>query len=718
MSERSLFSESWHRVAQQRIRLRPSVRVRKQFFRGETWHIAHDSYGDQYFRFRPEAWDFIGRLDGTRTVDEVWRSCLERNGDNAPGQGEVVQMLSQLYAANLVVSDVPADVAQLFERLQKRKAREWKARIFGIFFLRLRLWDPDSFLTRTLPYVRPLMSKVGAVFWLLLTGLALAVVFSSWDKLTSHTGNVLDPSNLPLLFVSFALAKLVHEFGHGYAVKRFGGEVHAMGITLLVFTPIPYVDATAAWAFRERWKRVWVGSAGMIVEMALASVAAFVWAATAPGTLNALAYNLMLVASVSTLIFNINPLLRFDGYYILSDLTDSPNLQPRSTRMLQHLTERYAFGGRFSRSPAHSRREASWLSIFGVAGWIYRVFITFTIILFVADKYFGLGLLAAVVTAIGMFVIPLVKGVQYLVAEPRIERVRGRAWAVTGGVLAVLVLLLAVVPAPRHFRAPGVLRAENSAYVLSRASGYVKGFRSDSSELKTGDVIATLESPELLLAIRASQAELEQLAALERHNLREEPAGLAVTRERRRVTEARMRELMAELDALTVTAARPGRWAMPEATDITGRWYPRGAFFGEIVPEDGAWEFFAVVSQDDASAAFDAVESGRKAEIRFPGSAGRVVRPKALRIIPGQQTTLPSPALGWTGGGPIQIREGDDTGRQAAEPFFLIVATVPADEAGLWHGRTGRTRLQLPPEPLLFQWSRDFRQLLQRRFKI
>jgi putative peptide zinc metalloprotease protein len=250
--ERKLFSESWHRVAAQKIRLRPSVRVRKQFFRGGTWFIANDLYGDQFFRFRPEAWDFIARLDGTKTVEEVWQTCLDRNGDAAPGQGEAIQILSNLYQSNLIVSDFPSDVIQLFERQKKRHAREWKARLFGIFFLRIPLFDPDAFLNRTLCYVRPFLSIFGAILWFGLVGSALGVALSNWEALFERGQGALSPANLPILLVAFVLAKLVHEFGHGYAVKRFGGEVHVMGITFLVFTPIPYVDATAAWAFRER----------------------------------------------------------------------------------------------------------------------------------------------------------------------------------------------------------------------------------------------------------------------------------------------------------------------------------------------------------------------------------------------------------------------------------------------------------------------------------
>jgi len=169
---------------------------------------------------------------------------------------------------------------------------------------------------------------------------------------------------------AFTITKLVHEFGHAACVKKFGGEVHAMGITLLVFTPIPYVDATAAWALRERWKRVAVGLAGMIPELFVAGLAALIWAHTGPGgaeqrLLQRHDRGVRLHAGGLTS----NPLLRFDGYYILSDLTDSPNLQPRSARHLLHLIEHYLFGGQFSTTSVRSLGEAWWLALYGIASW-------------------------------------------------------------------------------------------------------------------------------------------------------------------------------------------------------------------------------------------------------------------------------------------------------------------------------------------------------------
>ncbi len=713
-AERRLFSESWHRVASQKIRLRPSVRVRKQFFRGQNWFVANDLYGDQFFRFRPEAWDFIARLEGTRTVDEVWRSCLDRNRDDAPSQNEVIQMLGELYSGNLIISDFPSDVARLFERQKKRHAREWKSRLFGLFFLRIPLWDPDMFLNRTIQWVRPLLSPFGAILWLLLTGAALGVIVSNWDALFQRTQGVLDPGNLPLLLLAFVIAKLLHEFGHGYAVKRFGGEVHRMGITFLVFTPIPYVDATAAWAFRERWKRVWVGSAGMIVELAVAAVATFVWAATGPGLLNAWCFNLMVVASVSTILFNINPLLRFDGYYILSDLTDTPNLQPRSGKQLKHWVEEYAFGGRHSQSPAESNRDAAWLGFFGVASYCYRVFITFTIIMFVADRYLGLGFLATVLTVIGFFVIPFFKGVKFLISEPRIERVRTRAWLVTAGTVAVLFILLGVIPAPRNFRAPGVVFANEAEYVTIGTHGRVEDYTA-GSDVEAGQTILRLSNPELNLLRRQYEAESSRLEAVEREFLSTGGAGLGALRERMRVNEARLAELEREEAALEIRASVDGRWGGPQGADLTHRWLSKGEVLGEIIPP-GDWRFFTVVGQEHAGPLFE--QEIYRAEIRFPGTAHQRLRASALHRVPGRQERLPSRALGWTAQGKVRTRSDDTSGTHAAEPFFLVILDVDDVGPPLRHGRTGEARFTLESEPLLNQWYRWLRQLLQKRFQL
>ena len=721
--DRALFSESWHRVAAQRLRLRPSVRIRRQAFRGDIWYIAQDAFTNDFFRFRPEAYAFIARLDGTRTVEAMWLLCLDRDPDHAPGQGEIVSMLAQLYQANLIVSDIAPDTARLFERHQRRQRQEIKSQIFGIFFLRIRLFDPDNFLNRAWPVLRLLCTKVMGLVWLIVVGIGLAAVFSHWDRARDQSQSVLEPGNLLLLYAGFALAKLVHEFGHATAVKKFGGEVHAMGVTLLVFTPIPYVDATAAWAFRDRWTRVMVGMSGMIPELFLAALCALVWANTGPSLINSLTYNIMIVASVSTLVFNLNPLLRFDGYYVLADLTDSPNLQPRSAREWTYLIERNAFGLKSAENPARSHQEAFWLATYGITSWTYRMFVTIVIILLVADRYLGIGLLAGAVTFVGSFLMPLVGLCTYLLRDPRLARVRKRAWLVSGCALAAVILLLGAVPMPHHFRAPGAARAAGSAEVRAGVDGWVSRLDVRGSErVQKGGEVARLESPELELSIAAARADLEESLARERQMLTELPAGIVPTRMRREAAEVRLNKLLADQDALSVRAPQAGVWSPRGEENITGTWMARGSVVGEIVGKGPGWEFLTVVPQSEAGELFAGKIRG--GDIRFQGTAGEALKMTSWSVVPGRQDTLPSAALGWSAKGPVRVQLDDPHGIETAEPYFLVIARMAAPKTGangppvLWQGRTGTLRFDLPPSPLLVRWAREFRQMLQQRYRI
>ena len=722
-TQRAIFSESWHRVAGQKLRLRPSVAIRRQTFRGERWHVAQDGFTNEFFRFREEAYDFVARLDGTRTVDEVWADCVRRTPDTAPGQGEVVSLLAQLYRANLLMGDTPADTARLFARHQKRRRQEFAAQLLGIFYLRLRLLDPDRFLTKTWPFLRWIASRPAVLVWVGLLVTALSVVFGNWDRALDQSQSVLAPGNLLLLYTAFTIAKLIHEFGHAYAVKAFGGEVHAMGVMLLVFTPVPYVDATAAWAFRERWKRVVVGAAGMMPELVYASLAALVWAGTGPGVLNSLAYNTMVVASVSTLLFNLNPLLRFDGYYILSDLVESPNLQARSSRQVMHLWERHALQVNQLESPARSPGEGVGLAVFGVSSYIYRILITVSIILFVADQYFGLGLLAAVLAFIGAFIVPWVKGLRYLWREPRIERARRRAWAIAGGAAALVFGFLAFAPMPDHFRASGIVRAAGSSDVNAPAAGWVDQLDTPSGrEVAAGQPLLRLTSLELELQLTAARAELAQTEARERQMLANFSAGIEPMRLRREAAQAMVNRLEADRSSLQIGAPAGGRWVALRTEDWEGMYIARGLRLGEIVGPGPEWEFFAVVTQDDASALFGAAKEG--AEVRFAGASGRDAVVSAWRVVPGRQEQLPSPSLGWMAGGPVKTRDDDRRGVLTDQPFFLVVGRIGADQIDsgegplLWQGRMGVMRFARPWTPLLVQWARDFRQLLQNRYQI
>lgn len=711
------FSESWYRIADQRIALRPSINVRRQNFRGERWIVVENPFSNQFFRLRPAAYEFVARLRADRTVEEVWKECLELFPDEAPGQEQVIQLLSQLYHANLLQYANPSDSSQLFGRFEKVKQREIRSRWLNIMFMRFPLLDPDDFLNKTIGFVGKFISPLGALIWLAFVGWGFKLAFENWTQLMESSEGVLSPANIPLLYLGMVFVKTLHEFGHAYFCKKFGGEVHVMGVLLMIFTPTPYVDATSSWGFRSRKQRILVGAAGMIVEVFVAAIAMMIWANTGRGVLHNLCYNIVFVASVSTVLFNLIPLLRFDGYYILSDLLDIPNLAQRSNAQLRHLIERYAFGLRKSESPGTSTKEKWWLTTFGISSGIYRVFVFGRILLFVADRLLLIGIIMAVICAISWVLVPAFKLLKYLSSDPALDRRRPRAVAITAAAAALVVIFLQVIPFPRHFRAPGIVEARQWVQVVNEAPGYIAEIKAKPGDRVTkGEALIVFRNNDLDLQLAAAKAAKSETEARLLQAMRLETANLKPLRSKMESIEKRIARIESDIASLTVRARQDGLWVAPSIEEGVGRWLAKGTSLGLIV-DPSSYEFVATVLQEDVDPLFG--REIRGAHVRLIGQADENLTAENLRRIPAEKRTLPSPALGWVGGGEVPISKQDPQGQRAAEPFFEVRADVlPHPEVALVHGRAGKIRFDLESEPLLPRAVRRLRQLLQKRYQI
>src|SRR6476660_8476883 len=423
---RPTFSESWYRVAPLRAKLRSSAQISRQYYRGERWYVVRDPAGNQFHRLSDPAYRFVGLLDGSRTVEEAWDLAGGQLADDAPTQPEVIQILSHLYSANLIDADVTPDAAVLLRRHKKLSERKLQGRLMNVLFPRIPLWDPDRFLKTWMPVVRLGFSKVGALIWLLVVGFAISRLVPEWDHIKHAAANSINPSNWLWLWAVFVVIKLIHELGHAFGCRRFGGECHELGIMFLVFIPTPYVDASSAWSFPNKWHRIFVGAAGMIVELFFASLCAFIWVSVDPASLiGRLTFNAMLVASVTTVVFNANPLLRYDGYYILSDFLEIPNLRQKSSEYTLGLIKRHVFRVK-ANQPLPPVLQRFWLFAYCTTSSVYRIFVGFAIIILVTYKlpeqmkiigvFMGLG---GVVT---WLVVPVFKTFKYLAIEPELHR--------------------------------------------------------------------------------------------------------------------------------------------------------------------------------------------------------------------------------------------------------------------------------------------------------
>ena len=678
----TLFSPSWYRVAGLKPRIRAHARILRHSFRDRVWFVLQDQVAERSHRFTPAAHYFIGLMDGERTVQQIWEAASAHLGDSAPTQEEAIQLLGQLHAADALLCDVPPDSMEVFRRYQRHERMLWKRRLWTPLALRFPLWDPDRFLQRTLPLVNPLFSWFGALLWLVVVTAGAVMAVSHWTDLTENvTERVLDPQNLVLLWFVYPVVKGLHELGHAYAVRKWGGEVHEIGIMLLVFSPVPYVDASASWAFTDKRRRMVVGGAGIAVELFLGSLAMFTWLAVEPGMVRAVAYNVMLISGVSTLLFNGNPLLRFDGYYVLADAIEMPNLGGRANQYIGYLFQRYVLGVRDAKSESTTPGERFWLTVYGVASFIYRIFISFIIITFIAGRFFIIGVLLAIWAMATQLLMPVGKALSFLFAAPGLKRQRGRALSTSLLIAVAVVCLLFLVPAPNWTRTEGVIWVPEEAQVRSGAEGFVGIMH----------VCETAVSRLPTDRVQAAMVRDEQVAA--RANMK------------------RAREREADL---VYRSPSDGRLVVPNAVDLPGRFVNKGQLIGYVVQPRELTVRVALLQDDIALVR----QSTKGVEVMLAGWGEKPIAARIRREVPGASTQLPTAALGSAGGGPIAVDPRDKQGVTTLRQVFQLDLTVPGEMRSEYLGGRVYVRFNHGWEPAGFQLYRSFRRLLLRQFNV
>jgi putative peptide zinc metalloprotease protein len=554
------------------------VEIYRHDYRGKVWHVLQDSMGGRAHRFSPAAYRFIGIMDGHRSVDSIWQVLQSEDGDKAPTQDEVIRLLSQLHSADALISDAAPDSLEVFRRFQKHERAKWKQKLGSPLAVRMSFLDPEGFLNRTYPTISWMFGRFGAVIWLITVSLGVILAAVNWPAITENiVDRSLAPANLLILWLVYPIVKSLHELGHGYAIKKAGGEVHDIGIMLLVLIPVPYVDATSASSFPDKKQRMLVGAAGIMVEMFLASLALFIWLSVEDGAVHAFAYNVMLIGGVSTLLFNGNPLLRFDGYYVLQDALEIPNLGTRANRYLGYLIQRYVFSVREATSPADGKGERVWFVIYGIAAFLYRIFIMTVIILYISSRFFIVGVILALWASVTMIVIPMIKHTNFLFSNPSLRGNRGRSVGVSGLIILVVAVLLFMLPVPDWKRVQGVTWPSMESQVRAGTAGFVQEIKVRSgARVVRGQPLVVTYDPLIEARYKLQEAnrrELEsELKAAETVDL----VRAGVVREALSAAQAALELTRERMAMLTILSPQDGTFILPVEQDICflhrGRW--------------------------------------------------------------------------------------------------------------------------------------------------
>jgi len=707
----SLFSPSWHKVEHLKPRLRSHVEINRHIYRGKVWYVIKDDASGRFHRFTPEAYALVGLMNGRRTMNDIWHSAGDQLGDDMPSQEDVIQLLSQLHRVDAIQTDVIPDVGELNERYKTDKKNQTIMYLKSPLALKIPLVDPEPFLNRTAGLSRWIFSVPAGIIWLIAITWALFETVYNWPELTENLADrVLAAENLLLIWLIYPIVKLIHEMGHAYAVKRWGGEVHEMGIMFLIFMPVPYVDASSSAAFRNKQHRMLVAGAGIIVEAFIAAIAMWVWVHVEPGLVRSIAFNTLLIAGVSTILFNGNPLLRFDAYYVLADWLEIPNLAQRGNKYIAYLWKKYLFRFKDEDTPAYVKSENGWLFFYSIASFCYRIFITFTIVIFVISHLFFIGVLLAILAVYNMLGKPTISIIKYLYKDFKVRKNRARVSAVISLAIGFVLALLFLLPVPNMTVVQGVVWAPEESQVIAKSDGFITQIEvQQGQEVKAGQLLIKSENANLEAEVEKTVGSVKELIARYQASMGEDRLNEAsIIKQELDQVRKELARGVEEQEALNIKSPSDGVFYFAITGELEGRFIPRGTQVGHIV-KPGEYTIRAAVGQADVKLVRSDVKS---VTVRVAERFDKVLPATLVREVPSAQKELPSAALSVEGGGDFALDPSATDKPESFDPVFLFDVQLGND-----HYRIGErvyVRFEHSPEPVGYRIYRSLRRTLLR----
>ncbi len=712
------------------LRMRPDLTARQQRYQGRTYWVVKEPVGLNYYRFHEEEYAILCMLDGHTSLEQIKEEFEQRFTPQKVTFHDLQQFVGMLHRSGLVISNAPRQGIQLRKRRDQKKRREWMGRLSNVFAVRWRGIDPERLLNRIYPYTKWFFHPVTVVLVLALALAALLLVTVQFDvfrsRLPSFQQFFFGYKNWLYLIAVMGVAKVLHEFGHGLSCKHFGGECHEMGFMLLVFTPALYCNVSDSWMLPNKWHRVFIGAAGMYVEIFLASVATFLWWFSDPETLvNQLALRVVFICSVSTILFNGNPLLRFDGYYILMDILEIPNLRQKSTEILKRYMVDLCLGIEQPENPFLPTENRFWFGMYTVAAVVYRWIVVLSILLFlnkVLEPY-GLQVIGRMIGALGFFglvVQPLWQLGKFFYIPGRMHKVKRHRVMASLAVAAALITGVLFIPLPYHVECSFNVKPGNAATAYAAVPGRLAEVKAIPGQwVKEGTLLAKLENAELHMAVIDLEARIKELdielKSLWRQARHRELAGLRVKEiEEQRIAYekqlAAKRKELAELDVkapvsgvvFPVAARRddamPGELASWSGSLLESR--NRGAF---LQPSDAICQvgdpqqLYAELLIDQT--VIELVRQGHEVELMFEAYGGDVYESEIEKVsLPQVQSTPLS--LSTMGGGEVNTK-ADKSGRmQPLSATYPALARLPDRVEGVRVGMRGRAKVYTGWQPL------------------
>jgi putative peptide zinc metalloprotease protein len=670
--------------------LRSDLEVTRHLFRGQPQYVVRDPLTFQTHQFSQQDYQILAALNDSVSLGDVFQRLVDERRLEPAQEDDYYRFVLTLHQLNFLVLPM-ADGTQLYNRHMQRQRARRRQQLTGLLFLRIPLLNPDAFLERTVAYAKPLFSRAGLGAWFVMMSIALAILVQRWDSFRHPHHSILAGETLLFTWLALIGLKVVHEFGHAYACKVFGGKVPEMGAYLIAFTPCAYVDASAAWGFPRLRQRVIVSLAGMYVESIVAFFALLVWSWTDDLLISSCAHQVVVLSTAVTVLFNINPLMRYDGYYVLSDLTGTPNLRQRSLMEVQALLKRLI--GIRAPQTTESAGQIWFLRIYGLLSSIYKVSLVLAICAMIAFKFYLVGIALA-----AMFLVTVVFGVVrqllgYLWRSEETRPVRARA-VVASAVLLLLIPGLAVlVPLQGTVVVSGITETSEDRLLYAPTSGFITGPGAPvGTRVRQNEVLCQLRNT--VVQCRVAEAAAETDAAKVRYDssLAHEPQLAAAEQIRWLNAARRQTQYERERDQLAIKSDVTGVVLQTLDERDTGRFVHKGDLVAKV--GNGRWMVRCLATAEQISRARP--RPGEQVRLRIVADGVQDVTGIVEEVAVKGTHQVFSPVLTQLGGGDIPVMPG--TGESAGTLFEVRVRINDPESLRLLHGSRATVAFRSPPQ--------------------
>ena len=684
-----------------RVRLRPDLVVRPQFYEGMTHYVVKDPIGLKYYRFKAEEYFLLQQLDGKSTLLEVKKAFERKYRPQTITVDDLVRFCSQLHEAGVAQIDTPEQTEVFVKRRRKKIWKKVRGAAANILYIKIPIIDPERLLTWMYPYFKWIYTRTFVVLSCLLMLSALTMVISNFTEVKERLPDFQSFFNwrtIVYFWCSLAIVKIIHEFGHGLTAKHFGGEVHEMGALLLCLTPALYCDVTDSWLLPNKWHRIWISAAGIYVECVLASFATFAWFYSNPGLFNSLMMATMFLCSMNTIMFNANPLMRYDGYYVLADYLEIPNLRVKANQFFSYAFQEKVLGLEVP-VQSYMPRTRRWLFLaYAITSFLYRWFVTLSILFFLNRlmkpyKVYSIGIFFAMWGMIPLVIMPVYQIVKFVRTPGRlrkVKKVRATAFAVSTVALITAILM---IPTPLRIKGTLVIAPEAPSRIYANTAGRLVTLAvRDGDMVKKGDLIAQLSNLDKQRERASMQEELElnrvkaayfsRSKDLEGRRLARQHSTLADELE---PVVARIND---QISHLYLVADRDGQVIGVPKRETTGSWVRPDKAFCEIA-NPKKLQAQVIIDQGDV----DLLQTGSKAWVKIYGLSERTYRTEIAEIASRNRDEIPA-ELSNVGGGEIAAEQDKKTGKiKSVSAVFELLLPLDNEDLSLHVGQRGFAKI-------------------------